>query len=89
MIKFYIAAGLALAILGTTGAYAADAQRPAKPLGEAGTKAEASAIFRLKVATCKADAKSAGVRTTTPDFYAYMGTCLDRVTVAVNIEPSK
>jgi len=55
----------------------------------AGSKAEDSATFRLKVATCKATAKADGVKSTTPDFYAYMGTCLERVTVAVNIEGSK
>ncbi len=52
----------------------------------AGSKAEASAAFRLKVATCKATAKTDGVKATTPDFYGYMGACLDRVTVAVNLQ---
>ncbi len=52
---------------------------------QAGSKAEDSAAFRLKVATCKATAKADGVKSTTPDFYGYMGACLDRVTVAVNV----
>lgn len=49
------------------------------------SKAEQSASFRLKVATCKATAKADGVKSTTAGFYSYMGACLDRVTVAVNV----
>jgi hypothetical protein len=49
------------------------------------SKAEQSAAFRLKVATCKAQAKESGVKTNSSDFYAYMGPCLDKVTIAVNI----
>ncbi len=51
----------------------------------AASKGEDSANFRLKVATCKATAKTDGVKTNDAAFYAYMGACLDKVTVAVNV----
>lgn len=51
----------------------------------AASKGEDSAVFRMKVATCKTMAKTDGVKTSEPAFYAYMGTCLDKVTVAVNV----
>jgi hypothetical protein len=52
-------------------------------------KAEDSATFRVKVVTCKASAKTDGVKTNSAEFYSYMGGCLDRVTVAVNLAPAK
>lgn len=53
------------------------------------SKAEQTAQFRVKVATCKADAKVHGVQTASSAFYSYMGACVDRVSVAVAIEPAK
>lgn len=53
------------------------------------SKAEQTAQFRVKVATCKADAKAHGVQTASSAFYSYMGACVDRVSVAVAIEPAK
>ena len=53
------------------------------------TKGEESATFRVKVATCKATAKADGVKTNSSAFYGYMGACLDRVNVAVNVTPAK
>jgi hypothetical protein len=53
------------------------------------SKAEQTAIFRVKVATCKAQAKEHGVKTASSEFYAYMGECVDRVNVAVDTTPAK
>ena len=47
-----------------------------------------TATFRLKVASCTAQSKDAGVKKATPNFYTYMSSCLDRVTVAVNVQPA-
>lgn len=69
---------IAASLLVTTSAFAAEQ-----------SKGEASAEFRMKVATCKATAKTDGVKTNSPDFYSYMGGCLDRVHVAVNVDGAK
>ena len=42
-------------------------------------KAQATAEFRLKVATCKADAGKAN----TSDFYRRMADCVDKVVVTI------
>jgi hypothetical protein len=53
------------------------------------SKAEQSAIFRVKVANCKAQAKAHAVATSSAEFFSYMGECVDRVTVAVSTVPTK
>jgi hypothetical protein len=55
----------------------------------AGSRAEDTAMFRLKVAACKAESKDAGIKTSSADFYSHMAGCLDRTTVAVNVAPGK
>jgi hypothetical protein len=47
------------------------------------SKATASALFRVKVAQCKDQAKAAGVKTTTTEWYTSMAGCIDKVTVTV------
>lgn len=53
------------------------------------SKAEQSAGFRLKVASCKAQAKTDAVKATSSAFYSYMAGCIDRVTVQVAWAPVK
>jgi hypothetical protein len=47
------------------------------------SKGEQAAGFRLKVASCKAQAKTDSVKQTSSAFYTYMAGCIDRVTVNV------
>lgn len=75
MTKFYIAAAIACLMISSS-AFAAG-------------KGQETAEQRLKVAACKDDAKSAGIKTSAPDFYSHMAGCLDRTTVAVNVTPVK
>lgn len=63
---------IALATLLTNAAFAAD---------QAGT-------VPAKIAACKAQAKTDGLKATQSEFYAYMGGCLEHVTVAFNM-PAK
>lgn len=51
------------------------------------SKGEQSAGFRLKVASCKAQAKTDSVKQTSSAFYTYMAGCIDRVTVNVAWAP--
>ncbi len=78
--NFFAAAFLATcAVAGySTAGYAADI-----------SKAQETAEFRVKVASCKAIAKTDGVKASSSEFYGYMAGCLDRVTVAVNVAPAK
>jgi hypothetical protein len=75
MTKFYIAASIAILMISSS-AFAAG-------------KGQESAEQRLKVAACKDDAKANGIKTSSPDFYSHMASCLDRTTVAVNVAPEK
>jgi hypothetical protein len=52
------------------------------------SKTQQTAEFRVKAAVCKAQAKGASIALASSEFYTYMGTCLDRVNVAVSITPS-
>ena len=47
------------------------------------SKAGQSAVFRVKVAECKAQAKEAGVKAASVEFYTFMAPCIDKVTVNV------
>lgn len=76
-IAFYATSALCLSLL-TSQAFAAEL-----------SKAEQSAGFRLKVASCKAQAKTDGVKATTSAWYTHMAGCIDRVTVQVAWAPVK
>lgn len=76
MQKLFISAGVVCVLLINGSAFA-------------GSKAQDTAEFRVKVAACKAEAKEHKVKTSSAEFYGYMGACLDRVTVAVNVAPVK
>lgn len=47
------------------------------------SKATESAIFRVRVAECKTQAKAAAVATNSVEFYTFMAGCVERVTVTV------
>lgn len=51
------------------------------------SKGEQSAAFRLKVASCKAQAKTDGVKAVASAWYTHMAGCIDRVTVQVAWAP--
>jgi hypothetical protein len=47
------------------------------------SKSGQTAVFRVKVAECKSQAKEAGVKAASTDFYTFMAGCIDKVTVTV------
>ena len=63
---------IAISILASSGAFAAEA-----------SKATQSALFRVRVAECKDQAKATQVKATTVEFYTFMAGCIDKVTVTV------
>ena len=69
---FYVSAAASILALNISGAYAA-------------SKGEDSAAFRLKVASCRAQAKTDNVKATSSAFYTYMAGCIDKVQVTWNV----
>ena len=65
---------IAFALVLASSANAAEAQL---------SKAGQSAVFRVKVAECKAQAKSTGVKANDSAWFAFMGSCVDKTTVTV------
>lgn len=61
------------ALLLATNAFAAD---------QAGT-------VPAKIAACKAQAKTDGLKATQSEFYGYMSSCLDRIAVSFDTVPAK
>lgn len=70
-IAFYATSALCLSLL-TSQAFAGEL-----------SKGEQSAGFRLKVASCKAQAKTDGVKAITSAWYTHMAGCIDRATVNI------
>jgi hypothetical protein len=74
MTKFFLASSFAMIVLISSQAFAADA-----------SKAQTTAEFRVKVATCKATSGKAN----TSDFYRAMASCIDKVTVTTTVASAK